>query len=614
MPASDVAADTRAPQLLTVLFWGGVGLAPIAALILLVADGNGPLRLAAVLAIVAVVLIGLSIALRTDEGGRARVQELTDEVEQLRRELRSEIVAAAQRGNQALDQAQRAQDAVAGLHRRLAAEGAGVPAEEPAGPGRARVPVPDDPAAVPGRAVGRPEPAVRQGGAGPAGQAGGHGAVPPAPDRPAAGSVGVPGVDRSAPGRHGASGPGADRFTPAGHGADRPAPGGHGTARAAAGVYGAARPEREPRTEPAPRPLGVVRHTETVHVTTRHTIVDGGVSGEQGGAYGGYDRWSTEQGARPWAGHDGASGDDPERGRRGARSGVDGRAPAPGAGAGGSPHDADRGWSAPRAGGRAASHQESWTPREAQVRAGTGDDRAWSAPADEQTWSARHDRSWSPGADQRGDGPQDWEATAGRPAPAAGPDDTGEYWAQLRAGDRWAAVREDDRGREVRVGERRAEVHADGSGTEYRMADRWAAVRHDEPRRVQEGPGPRRHDDGPAPRRDAEGYEAWQAHDGGEEWRGRWDEPEDRPALPVGGVPVPQEWRVPQQRGRQPEPQWGPAPEPQWGYQPETERYGHPEGSRYGHGEQPRHGHVEGPRYGYPPQDDGPRAGAERWR
>ncbi|MCM0677594.1 hypothetical protein NCC78_23315, partial [Micromonospora phytophila] len=124
MPAPVVSADTRNPSLLNVLFWIGVALAPVAALILLVADGNGPLRFAAVLAILAVVLIGLSIALRADGGGSTREEELLDEIDQLRRELRGEIVAAAQRGNQALDQAQRAQEAVAALRHRLDVGGA----------------------------------------------------------------------------------------------------------------------------------------------------------------------------------------------------------------------------------------------------------------------------------------------------------------------------------------------------------------------------------------------------------------------------------------------------------------------------------------------------------
>ncbi|MBM0278262.1 hypothetical protein JM949_24435, partial [Micromonospora sp. STR1s_6] len=156
MPAPVTSDVRRQPPLLTMLFWAGVGLAPVAALILLVADGNGPLRFAAVLAIVAVVLIGLSIALRPDGAGdSARTDELLDEIEGLRRELRSEIVAAAQRGNQALDQAQRAQEGIAALKRRLDASSAalaGAAAVEPPGAGRARVPA----EAAGGRRAGGP--------------------------------------------------------------------------------------------------------------------------------------------------------------------------------------------------------------------------------------------------------------------------------------------------------------------------------------------------------------------------------------------------------------------------------------------------------------------------
>ena len=128
MPAPVAGAEKRAP-LLSVLFWVGVACAPLAALILLVSDGNGPLRFGAVLAMLAVVLIGLSIALRAGDGAAAvGVDELRAELEQLRRELRGEIVAAAQRGNQALDQVQRAEESLNDLRRRLDAAAAGMAA------------------------------------------------------------------------------------------------------------------------------------------------------------------------------------------------------------------------------------------------------------------------------------------------------------------------------------------------------------------------------------------------------------------------------------------------------------------------------------------------------
>ncbi|MEH1013766.1 hypothetical protein V6U90_11745 [Micromonospora sp. CPCC 206060] len=83
--------DNAAPSLLAAFFWVGVGLAPLAAIILLVADTNAPLRIAAVLGLTSVVLIGLSIALRRDSGlpDSGVEDRLLDEIEALRRELRS---------------------------------------------------------------------------------------------------------------------------------------------------------------------------------------------------------------------------------------------------------------------------------------------------------------------------------------------------------------------------------------------------------------------------------------------------------------------------------------------------------------------------------------------
>ncbi|MFG1891734.1 hypothetical protein ACGFIR_28165 [Micromonospora sp. NPDC049051] len=575
MPAPVTPADKRSASMLTMLFWAGVALAPVAALILLVADGNGPLRFAAVLAILAVVLIGLSIALRVDGAGPARTEELLDEIEQLRHELRGEIVAAAQRGNQALDHAQRAQEEVTALRRRLDASSAALAGVDAApGTGRARASVddavagrgrvPDQDDAVPrrGRADRDDEERVRR----------------PQP---------TPRTERPAPGAYGTDGPppGAG----GGYGVDRSAAGG------TAGVYGAARPA-EPGSQPAARPLGVVRHTETVHVTTRHTVVDGSASvpGDRGARYGGgyaggwspapEERpWSGEPDDRPWAGDghddpgDRSRHDDRPRYEEGARHGDrprheerarhgDGARPGPGTAAreGRTAQPGDRGWSKQPG------------------------DRELSEPRDEREWG-RHDERGQRWDDRGGPGRGAPAAPPGheRPYPPAeaGAED-GEYWSQLRAGDRWAAVRDDERGRELRVGERRAEVRTDATGTEYRVADRWASVRRDEPRRAGE-----RADDG---------------------WRGGWPEPADAPALPAGGVPVPDEWRPPRQRGQQPEARHD-ARQPEAHRarraEPEPERYGYP---------QERYGRPPEERYGYPPQDDEPRAGGarnpDRWR
>ncbi|MBM0275624.1 hypothetical protein [Micromonospora tarensis] len=156
-------------------------------------------------------------------------------------------------------------------------------------------------------------------------------------------------------------------------------------------------------------------------------------------------------------------------------------------------------------------------------------------------------------------------------------------------------MRDDETGREVRVGERRAEVHADATGTEYRVADRWATVRHEEPRRHEDAgryEEPRRHEEPgryEEPRRHEDAGRYQDAGRYGERESYRRDEPAGRPALPVGGVPVPDEWRPPRQRGHQAEP----APE----------RVGRRRVDE---------------RYGYPPQDDVPRAGGasptDRWR
>ncbi|MER7459685.1 hypothetical protein [Micromonospora sp. NPDC126480] len=526
MPAPVATDDTRNPSLLTALFWVGVALAPVAALILLVADGNGPLRFAAVLAILAVVLIGLSIALRADGGSGG--EELREEIEQLRRELRGELVAAAQRGNQAMEQAQRAQEAVVALRRRLDAGTAALSGSAEVG-GRARVPA-EDPvgrAHVPdgGRWDEQDDDRGRRAednrGDRPSGSAGVYGG-----DRQTGGyggerTGGVYGGDRPASGGYGGDRPasgdyGGDRPASGGYGGDRqtggyggertggvyggdrPAAGVYGSGERSAGVYGAERTgashggwSPEPEGQAAPRPLGVVRHTETVHVTTRHTIVDGADLGGTGTRYGGYGgRRSSGGEERSWAG----DGDD--------HRSWSGPGPAD-----------DRSWS-----GRdeRARDDHGWAGSDEPARSGQQwDDHGWTDQRDDRSWGEK--RSWDDPADQHG-------RVA---APDGGAE--GEYWSQLRAGDRWAAVRADDRGRELRMGERRAEVLADESGAEFRVADRWAAVRRDEPGRDRE-----------------------------ESWRGGWNEPEDRPALPSGGVPVPDEWRVPRQR--QPEPQWAPEP------------------------------------------------------
>ncbi|MEU5723820.1 hypothetical protein ABZ783_18610 [Micromonospora sp. NPDC047738] len=565
MPAPVAPAEKRTPSLLNVLFWIGVALAPLAALLLLVADGDGPLRFGAVLAILAVVLIGLSIALRAEgSGGAAAVEEVREEIEQLRHELRSEIAAAAQRGNQALDQAHRTQETVTALRRRLdaaaaAAAGTGMPAAaEPAG-GRARVPSTgtyDD-----GRASYA------------------------APEQPGWGQPA--GRDEDEPARRPESG---TRY-----GTERPVP---PADRSQPGVYGAPRTP-EPDGRPEPRQVGVVHRTETVHVTTRHTIVDGAADPATGGHYGGYaGRWSpvpeerpwngAEPEERPWSGYREAEDDHawPSGDRRTGHGGgtwsgqSETRDGGTWSGQGGAREGGTWSGQGGARDGGAWSGQGGERDRSTEP-AGPADQRSWSADRDgDQQWStsragARAEQSWSATQDERSwagpragwTSPDGAEVSPAPPGRAVSDDPDGEYWSELRAGNRWASVRDDEHGRQVRVGERHAAVHADGAGTEYRVEDRWASVR--EPHRGHAAPA-----------------------DAGAGWAG-----ENRPALPVGGVPVPDEWRPPAQRSGQAE--WRQV-EPEW-HQAE------PEPARYGDD-----------RHGYPPRGEAARAAsprsAGRWR
>ncbi|MEU1888502.1 hypothetical protein ABZ491_23820 [Micromonospora rifamycinica] len=539
---SPVVSEKRSPQLLTVLFWVGVAFAPVAALILLFADGNGPLRFAAVLAIAAVVLIGLSIALRADGGARSSDAEVHEELAQLRRELRSEIVAAAQRGNQALDQSQRAEEQVTALRRRLdaaaagsAAAGGGPPVadERAGGTGRARVAALEpEPEAPVGRRRAAPEQAPADW-------------ERPETTEPVAVGRGRAEADPEA------VAPAARRQVP-----ERPATG-------RTGVYGASARERGAVPSAAgsgSRPLGVVRHTETVHVTTRHTVVDG--ADPAGGGYGGYaDRWATGSGEPSW------TGGEPERAWSG-RTDSD-----------------DRGWSTPpdersRPAHPASRDERAWPAADASWRPPAADaswrssaaDPSWSSSAAESSWrssaaagpsrsgSADAGPSWGGRDDDRPEPvpserfPVGGEPD-GRPGGRTGRTVSGEPpsrtgWAgdraepaprTVRAGDRWAEVRDDGHARELRVGERQAEVHADGAG--YHYADRWASVRQEDP-----------HRDAP--------YRA-EPERGGEPWGAGRSAPDDRPALPAGGVPVPPQWRE-SFRGQRPAEERSARPAEEW--------------------------------------------------
>ncbi|GAA1619696.1 hypothetical protein ACFQY4_01495 [Catellatospora bangladeshensis] len=351
MPNSDTRDEQRHARLLPVLFWGGVGLAPLAALFLFIADGGTALRAAVGVVILSVILIGLSITLRRDtETVRLELEDMIlDEIDTVRTDVRDDISTAAHATHRAFgDKFQYLVDQLEATRHELEATRAQLEAV------RAEV--------------------ARSGQAAPAGA--GRGGPSPAPHQPAphGGRAGMP---------------------------------------------------------------GVVRHTETVQVTTRQTIVDPhGEDNQRGAVYGspagGFDRGrDTDYGSR-------AESPREERRSRSER------------------RERDR-------------HEESWTEqrlREQLERRREADEPVSGG----DSWTSRRDRD-----DDRRPGRAD--AIEGRWSERDDDERPG-----VRAGDRWASVRSDDRGREVRMGERRAALHSDGSGTELRIEDRWAAVRREDNR------------------------------------------------------------------------------------------------------------------------------------
>jgi hypothetical protein len=483
MPAPEDANGLRGRPLLNVLFWVGVGLAPVAALLLLLGQGSGPLRIGAVLATLAVVLIGLSIALRGDaETVRQNVEEvLFEEIDELRGDLRNDIETAARATHKAFgEKLQVVYNNVEALRGQLEATRAGAARPEAAAGEVAG----GEPARGPSRTAERR--GSDQGGYGPSYER--AEATDPSGPRSAVTPAGVYASAPSpvvAPTQYGTTG--GHRHSSTSSTSSEP------TRGRRAGAPGGGR-ETPPRQHLAG---GVVRHTETVQVTTRQTIV--GPQGHDAGA-------TNVYGGSSVYGGQGAGSDDPDR------SGE-------------------------------------WSPQPARRRR--------SAEPDEESWSDRRSREQR-GVDEGGGmgrGPQRYERDDG------GESGDDEYWSSLRAGDRWASVRSDERGREVRMGERRAAMHADESGTELRVEDRWAAVRREEPHRREElrrdgshrdeprwedsrGEGGRRRSDhraeggwsddghGRADRRDGGESEPWRE-------RGRGS----MPALPAGGVDAPTTWQ-----------------------------------------------------------------------
>ncbi|MFI6230003.1 hypothetical protein ACIBCR_22140 [Micromonospora echinospora] len=672
MPVPVSMDDKRGPSRLTLLFRAGLAVAALAALLLLVANGNGLLRVAAVLAIAAVTMIGLSISLRPD--ATAEVRQLADEID----ELRAELAAVAHSAPPNADPARWPAEPVAPRGR--IDEAPPVPVVEPRA-GRARVavagadpirPAADEPepedagrdhdprraaatdhrsaGAAPGRRrAGDPEDDRRWAGKSEDDR---RRAGDPADDRRSAEPaeddhrrVGEPqggrrraddpedGRRRSAEpatGRRRAPEPDGEPYRdhrPAEdwyadrESATRPhATPGYAAERAAGGVYGGpprsdgheVRPGTAPGPEVPPRPVGVVRHTETVHVTTRHTIVDG--TAPDPGPGDGYSRWTPPE-EQSWTGHGG-----PERDRWDGYPPREDHArpgrPRGSARPGPPPVHHDRSWDTPPAGPRPAGAR-SWSGPDDRSGPdgsrdwpghGGGPDPDWRTPAGgryagaDERYAAGGERTGPAGGDSRSRrGAAERVSGRAYPPADAGADD----WSEVSAGGRWATVRDDEHGRELRMGERRAAVHADGDGTEMRVEDHWAAVRR--PRRG--------HPD--------DGYDRDEGRGAGPEYPRRdGHRPEPDRALPPGGVPVPEQWRPSggrgadgwsTPRGAEPAPGWSTPPaEPEWSPPRDRRPAGDwPEPSSRGRRSEP-----DPDRYGRSARERGGRAddSPERWR
>src|SRR2546423_954000 len=105
MPAADTQQRRAGLPLVPGLLWAGVGLAPVAALLVVFSgDSTALVRVAVLLAVVAVVLIGVSMALRRDpEVVRDQVEDmLFEELDVLRDDLRADITTAAKATHKAL--------------------------------------------------------------------------------------------------------------------------------------------------------------------------------------------------------------------------------------------------------------------------------------------------------------------------------------------------------------------------------------------------------------------------------------------------------------------------------------------------------------------------------
>src|SRR5690606_36498099 len=106
MPDVDPDQARRHGRLSTRLLWAGVGLAPLAGMVLLVSGGSGVLfGIGVVLTVAAVVLVGVATLQRPDPSTvRAAMEEMIlEEIELLREDLRRDISSAARATHRAFE-------------------------------------------------------------------------------------------------------------------------------------------------------------------------------------------------------------------------------------------------------------------------------------------------------------------------------------------------------------------------------------------------------------------------------------------------------------------------------------------------------------------------------
>ncbi len=104
MPPEETPPSRWSAQVFRWVFWVGVVVAAVAALLLLLGKDSMQLRMAGVLAVLSVIVIGVSLSVRRESATvRAEVEEmLLDELDSLHDDVRNDITAAARATHQAL--------------------------------------------------------------------------------------------------------------------------------------------------------------------------------------------------------------------------------------------------------------------------------------------------------------------------------------------------------------------------------------------------------------------------------------------------------------------------------------------------------------------------------